>query len=84
MRYNPWSILDAHVAMETDLRSMHSSQPLIATGKRENLMSYSKRSYKKMCRPFCRLGGKRCKSHFKAYTRAGTRRGASTITTIIA
>jgi hypothetical protein len=33
MRYNPRSILDAHVAMETDPESMHSSQWLIATGK---------------------------------------------------
>jgi hypothetical protein len=32
-------------------------------GKRENMMSYSKRRYKKRCRTFCRLRGKTCKSH---------------------
>jgi hypothetical protein len=45
--------------------SMHWSQRLIAIGKRENMMSYSKTRYKKRCRTFCRLRGKRCMSHFK-------------------
>jgi hypothetical protein len=34
-------------------------------GKKENMMSYSKTRYKKRCRKFCRLSGKRCMSHFK-------------------
>jgi hypothetical protein len=34
-------------------------------GKRKNMMSYLKRRYKKRCRTFYRLRGKRCKSHFK-------------------
>jgi hypothetical protein len=34
-------------------------------GKRENMMSYWKIRNKKRCRPFYRLRGKRCKSHFK-------------------
>jgi hypothetical protein len=42
MYYNPRSILDAHVAMEIDLGIMHGRQPLIAMGKRENMMSYLK------------------------------------------
>jgi hypothetical protein len=47
-------------------------------GKRENKMSYSKIRYKKNCKPFCSLRGKRCKSHLRAYTTTG----AGTITTI--
>jgi hypothetical protein len=34
-------------------------------GKRENMMSYSKTRYKKMCRTFFRMRGKRCTSHFR-------------------
>jgi hypothetical protein len=65
MCYNPRSILDAHVAMEIDLESMHLSQPLIAMGKRENMMCYLKTRYKKRCRIFYRLRRKRCMSNFK-------------------
>jgi hypothetical protein len=53
------------------------------TRKRENMMSYSKIRYKKRCRTFYRLVGKRCTNHFKAYTRIGARIGTSTITIII-
>jgi hypothetical protein len=34
-------------------------------GKRENMMSYLKTRYKKMCKTFGKLRGKRCMSHFK-------------------
>jgi hypothetical protein len=34
-------------------------------GKRKNMMSYSKTRYKKRCRSFCRLRGKRCTINFK-------------------
>jgi dTDP-D-glucose 4,6-dehydratase len=33
--------------------------------KRENMMSYLRTRYKKRCRTFCRLRGKKCMSHFK-------------------
>jgi hypothetical protein len=60
--------------METDLGSMHWSQPLIATWKRENMMSYSNSRYKKRC-----WEGKDAQVISRAYTRIG----ASTITIII-
>jgi hypothetical protein len=50
MHYNPRSILDAHLAMETDLGSMHTVDSY--GKKRENMMSYSKTRYKKRCKTF--------------------------------
>jgi hypothetical protein len=73
MSYNPRSILDAHMDMEIDLESMHWSQPLIAMGKRENMMR----------KHFAGWEGKDARVISRASTRTCARTGWRTTTTII-